>query len=339
WYLKEANSVCPGCANGCNTRIHFNLDRRYKIEGRRVLRLKPRFNEQVNKWWLCDEGRYHYKWIDQDRIETPLMREPKDGGQEGPPPNNELKAPGWDTVLAKIVENIKLTIDLYGPDSIGVIASPQMTNEELYIVRKIFSEQLKVSLIRYHIPPKPEASEDSFLIKKDKNPNTRGAQLILDSQKDLPVRDVLEAAKNGKLKLLFVFHTDLVDRFGADIVREALHQVNAVIFHGTNKSAMLDFATHVLAAATYAEIEGTFTNFQGRVQRIFPAFAPLAESRATLRILRDLSQQLGIATPADATIVFEELRAHLPAFAEVDYASLGLSGKLVSQPASAAANP
>jgi len=73
WYLKEGLSVCPGCSNGCNIRIHYTLDRPYKAQGRRVMRLKPRFNENVNKWWMCDEGRYNFRRIDVDRIEEPAL--------------------------------------------------------------------------------------------------------------------------------------------------------------------------------------------------------------------------------------------------------------------------
>src|SRR5215831_8898017 len=73
WYLKETQSICPGCSTGCNTRINWNTTRTYKTEGRRILRLKPRYNEAVNKYWMCDEGRYNYKWLEQDRIKTPLI--------------------------------------------------------------------------------------------------------------------------------------------------------------------------------------------------------------------------------------------------------------------------
>ena len=328
WYLKEASSVCPGCSMGCNIRIQYNLDRRYKTGGRRIMRLKPRFNEHVNRYWICDEGRYNYKWIDLDRIENPMVHEPAG-----------LKPVEWDFLIRKIVEQIKLTLELYGPDSMGVIVSPQMTNEELYLVRKIFVEHLKVPLVRFHIPPKKNASEDNFLIKKDKNPNTRGAELILHEQKGLAVESILELARNGKLKLLYIFHSNLMEYFNPDSIREAMNQVNTIVFHGSNQSQALDSATYVVAAATYAEKEGTFTNFQGRVQRILPAVPPLGQSRSTLEILRDLGKELGveIASPG-ASQIFDELRTQISAFAGLDYGSIGLMGKLIQEPSAAAAD-
>ncbi len=321
WYLKDSFSVCPGCSTGCNIRIQYNLTRSYKIPGRRVLRLKPRFNEQVNRYWMCDEGRYNYKWIDADRIEEPLVHQ-EDG----------WKPVGWGEILKHLAEQIKQTMEQHGPASVGIIPSPQMTNEELYLVRKIFYDHLKIPLLHFSIPSKPNATQDNFLIKKDKNPNTLGAELILPEQKGLPVEAVLEAAKAGMLKLLYIFHSNLVEEFGQPRVGEALDQVDTVVYHGTNRSAILDFSTFVVPAATYAEKDGTFTNFQGRVQRIFPALSPLAESRPTLEILRDLGTALGVGIPSAASAeVFRELGSKIPAFGEMNYDTIGLSGQLIKQ--------
>lgn len=321
WYLKESFSVCPGCSTGCNIRIQYNLTRSYKIPGRRVLRLKPRFNEQVNRYWMCDEGRYNYKWIDLDRIEKPLVHQ-EDG----------LKPVAWSEILLHVVQQIKQTIEQHGFASVGVIPSPQMTNEELYLVRKIFFDHLKVPLLPFSVPPKLNATQDNFLIKKDKNPNTLGAELILSEQKGLPVQTVLEMAKAGRLKLLYIFHSNLVEEYGVNRVNEALDAVDTVIYHGTNQSPIVDFSTFVMAAATYAEKEGTFTNFQGRVQRIFPAVPPLAESKPTLEILRDLGTALGVVIPsAAAQEVFRELSSKIPAFREMDYDTIGLSGQMIKQ--------
>lgn len=319
WYLKDSFSVCPGCANGCNMRIHYNTDRTYKTDGRRIQRLKPRFNEFINKYWMCDEGRYHYKWIDIDRIDQPMVQE-----QAG------MKQMEWPTMISLVAENLKRTIELNGPESIGIIASPQMTNEELYLTRKIFYEHLKIPSLHFHIPPHPDATEDNFLIKKDKNPNTRGAELIFKEKKGLSVEAILDLASSGQLKCLYVFHTNLIEHFGLEKVREALNRVETVIFQGTNKTEFLQFASYVLSAATYAEKEGTFTNFQGRVQRIFPAVAPLGPSRPSLEILRDLGRALGVEIPsANAAVVFNELSLQIPEFSGLDYGTIGLTGRLI----------
>ena len=106
--------------------------------------------------------------------------------------------------------------------------------------------------------------------------------------------------------------------------------MDTVVYLGTNQNETAEMATHVLAAATYAEKDGTFTNFQGRVQRIFPAFDPLKQSRPTLEILRELGKLLGVEIPSSqASAVFNELRSQIIAFSKMDYGSIGLHGQLV----------
>jgi NADH-quinone oxidoreductase subunit G len=321
WYLKEQFSVCPSCSNGCNIRINYNMDRRYKVQGRRVMRLKPRFNENVNKWWMCDEGRYNYRWIDVERIEEPTVRE-----EQGRLPID------WKTSISMVANEIKKAVAEHGPTSVGIIASPWMTNEELYLTRKVFVEGLQIPLLHYYIPPPASATEDNFLIKKDKNPNSKGADLILSEHRGFPVEAVLEVAKAGRLKVLYIFHTDLVKHFGMELVRDAFAAVETVIYQGTNENETMKMAKYVLPMAAYAEIEGTFTNYQGRVQRIFPAVPPLWESRPALEILRDLGKELGLEIgSAGAADVFRELASVNSAFAGIDYNTIGLSGRLVSE--------
>ena len=327
WYLKESLSVCPGCSTGCNIRIHYNLDRRYKTEGKRIQRLKPRFNEHVNKYWMCDEGRYNYHRLNDNRIEDPMVR---DG--EG------FKPTDWDTAINSTAGALRTTLDAHGPESIGVIASPQMTNEDLFWARKLFYEHLKVPLVPFYIPPRPDATSDHFLLKKDKNPNTAGAELILSEMKGIPVKSLLDVIREGKIKVLFVFHTNLKEWFGPDGVDLLLKQVETVIYHGTNRNAIMESSSIVLPAAAYAEKAGTFTNFQGRVQRIFAAVLPIKNARTTLEILRDIAKPLGLDLPVpEPSKVFETLAGEQTAFRGMTYGNVGLSGRVVNSPDSAVA--
>jgi predicted molibdopterin-dependent oxidoreductase YjgC len=142
----------------------------------------------------------------------------------------------------------------------------------------------------------------------------------------------MELARDGRLKFLYILHTDIASIFKEEAVRDALSKVETVIYHGTNLNNTIPSATHVLPAATYAEKDGTFTNFQGRVQRIFPAVAPLGQSRTTLEILRDLGRKLGTdVKSAQASEVFLELASKIKSFAGLTYGTIGLSGRLVNE--------
>ena len=163
WYLDTAKSVCNGCARGCNIEVHTNKHRTHHNEGRRVARLKPRFNADVNKWWICDAGRYGFTWIDdKSRLVQPLHR----AGSQG----TEVS---WDRALPEVVTTLGRT----PPEEIGILASPQMSNEDLFVVRRL-AEGLGVKNLDFRVPPRVPGDEDDFLIRADKNPNSRGAELI-----------------------------------------------------------------------------------------------------------------------------------------------------------------
>src|SRR2546423_6368886 len=84
WELDKTASICTGCSQGCN----ITLATRDEV----VVRVRPRPNLDVNRYFMCDHGRMHYRWMNRgDRIEAPLLR--RDG---------ELKAVDWDEALDRV---------------------------------------------------------------------------------------------------------------------------------------------------------------------------------------------------------------------------------------------
>jgi NADH dehydrogenase/NADH:ubiquinone oxidoreductase subunit G len=69
WFLRSAPSVCNGCATGCNTWVD------YDPRTQQVYRLRPRDNEAVNKFWMCDSGMMSYKQFHGDRVLTGRVRQ------------------------------------------------------------------------------------------------------------------------------------------------------------------------------------------------------------------------------------------------------------------------
>src|SRR6195952_4470105 len=67
WELDRAASICPNCSQGCNSIL--------EVRDNVVVRMRPRSNEDVNRFFLCDEGRLDYRWMNRgDRVEAPLVR-------------------------------------------------------------------------------------------------------------------------------------------------------------------------------------------------------------------------------------------------------------------------
>jgi len=300
WYLSETPSVCPGCSTGCNITIHHNDKRVYKAEGHRVSRLKPRYNASVNEWWMCDEGRYGFTFIDAPtRIESPLKKQ-----------ENGFAAIAWTQAVAEISEKLNKIISTYGAESIGVILSPQMTNEDLFAA-KCYFEQLGVQNIDFELVPIEKGYEDDFLIRSDKNPNTQGAKNIGLSAGDNSrngVKKMLKLAKDKKLKALYVCHHDLEKGFSKEEVEGALKSLDLLIFHGSNETSTSLMADYCLPAATFAEKDGTFTNYNNFVQRINKAVEPLGESKPDWMIFRKLAKELGNGLPFfEAEDVFNQM--------------------------------
>ncbi|HEV8676428.1 MAG TPA: molybdopterin-dependent oxidoreductase [Methylomirabilota bacterium] len=318
WYLDRGKSVCPGCARGCNTEVHTNTRRLHQSRGRRVARLKPRFNQEVNRWWLCDEGRYGFHDLDAPtRLLVPQRRTA--GGQE---------PAAWPEAVRALADRVRAA----GPDRVGVLLSPKLANEDLWLARRLFREVLGVRHLDFRVPPREPGVGDDFLIRADKNPNSRGAELLdLGSAGEEDGGHVLAAAEAGRLSVLWIFGHDLFGSRWPEIeVGAALDRVECVVFQGPNGNPTSERAHFLLPSATYVEREGTFTNFEGRVQRFWKAVEPLGEARADWEILADVARALGQDwRPARAEALFRELAAAVPVFGGLTYRELRDRGALV----------
>src|SRR3954447_7070806 len=68
------DTICTLCAKGCNTTAWLKAKPEW-ARGARLIRFTPRFNPEVNDYWMCDIGRFDYHWIEgEDRIQRPLVR-------------------------------------------------------------------------------------------------------------------------------------------------------------------------------------------------------------------------------------------------------------------------
>ncbi len=324
WYLSETPSICPGCSTGCNIYVHHNDKRRYKAESARISRLKPRYNADVNEWWMCDAGRYGFTHVDDaTRILTPLQRQ-----------EERVTELSWESCLGSVSAALRTVIEKHGPDAVGAILSPKLTNEALFAGLRLF-KRLSVKDIDFEVPSLHSGNEDDFLIKADKNPNTRGALAVGAGKKAVggrSVKEMLKAATEGKLKALYICQHDLMLGFPAADVKAALAAVDLVIFQGSNENATSKTAHFILPGAAFVEEEGTFTNFAGRVQRIHQAVEPLGEARPAWWIFREMGKALGVSMPYfEAEDVFNALAASVDAFAQLNYGGIGEQGAEIEQ--------
>jgi NADH-quinone oxidoreductase subunit G len=290
WFLEKADTVCAGCSRGCNV-----------VAGARwgkILRLVPRENHAVNKWWMCDDGRMTYKSVAaDDRLGAPMVK--KDG---------KLVEVGWEEALAAAAAGLaKAGKDLFA------LVSPRLTNEELWQTQKLLDA---VGAANRDVRQRA-FKKDDLLRTGDGNPNTAGAKIL-----------GLAPKSAGGSKTSFagaaVFGDDADDVAGA---LEALGKLDFVLFVGTHESETSKRAHVVLPGLTPYEKDGSFVNVTGRVQKILPAVRAPGSAWPDWKILGALRNVIEkTPRPRSAGEVFAEMAATVPEFAGMTHGKLGLHG-------------
>ncbi len=308
WDLDHINSVCPNCSQGCNVEL--------QVRDNLVQRIKPRENLEVNGWWMCDYGRLNYEWINHGhRIDAPLVRD-----------GSGTRAMGWKDALRALLDRAASSAGT----SVKAVVSPKASNEDLGALAALVDELGGGDIVYRSVQAEDEIPLKGYpglARRRELAPNGKGAELIGatrvgDAQGHGGLDEV--AAHDG---IVLVLGDPLEDQ-GADFGAGAA----LYAYIGWRAGSAVEAAHFVLPVALFAEQEGTFTNFQGRVQRFWPALtAPGAVRPAWLvlgALLAERTQTEGPRTAADA---FARLGGRVPAFAGLSYDELGLRGAAVNE--------
>ena len=299
WFLKETKGLCTSCGTGCNVTIGSR-------EGK-VYRLTPRENESVNSHWMCDHGRLHFHYLeDQSRLKQPLLRA---GGEQFPGT--------WIDALNRAAEGLKKV----KPQEIAVVASARMTNEELFVLQRML-EELGVTQVDTVNRP---GQADKFLRNADGNPNTRGAELLGISHGGRKLGSWVGDITAGKIKALLVLGGEDVVKAG--IPESALAKLEILIASGILPNATTRAAHVVLPGAGFAEKSGSMVNVHGRLQRFSRAIAAPGQAREDWMILRDLRETLtGGNSLHSIEDVWKAMAATVPALQGLNWAKIGDQG-------------
>lgn len=313
WFLKGVDTICPGCSTGCNIRADINRERIY--------RLVPRENLEVNDYWMCDDGRHGWGYVhSDDRLLFPLTG----GGEE---PDLVL----WTAALERVAEGFEKVREAYGEGAIAGIASGHLTNEENFLFGRLVKDVLKGTQVALRSKVRSEGDvvfKSGFTIHADKSPNTRGAREVLEGL-GLSVVDASEVWKGireGRIKALYCLGGDPLEAV-SEPEQDALGALVFLVVQDILANDLTRLADVVLPGAAFAEKEGTFTNFAGRVQQIRPAFDPPGDARADWEVLRDVANALdGGFEYASIQEVMGGLAERVRAFEGIDTGAVGAQG-------------
>jgi len=343
WDMSHTDSICPGCARGCNMNIW--------VRNNEILRLTPRENHDVNQYWMCDYGRLNsFAFVNDTstRISSPMMRSIESGHVNGG--EYSLQKSDWDNAISRVISELKN----YKSSEIAFIASPFSTLEDNYALLRFAKEVIESENIAY-IPKTIEGDQDEILIRSDKTPNSKGLEFLGIKPID---KKFINNITSGTFKLVYIIN-DTIARL--EEAEEISRKIEVGIIHASNFNEYNKKATVIMPSSTYAEVNGTFVNFHSRVQRIKPAVATLEEerlpgdfsvsrldkfgaqndswtrgtkfnSRPAWNVISQIAMALGHDFGYETTEdVFDDIAAKVPEFSGLDYEAIGSKGVLLLQ--------
>ncbi len=305
WKLKKTPSICVGCSTGCNVTIEYDKNE--------VFRLKPRDNPDVNKWWMCDQGRLTYKDLNirENRVAYPLGKT-AEGFQEI----------SWENAFSAIREKIS-ELQPTSNEVIGLVDT-HASNEELYLFKKLLKEGFDSDQLFFPDLEWEQPVSDFFinsLITSDKSPNRAGARMLgLKGAKSS--EEVTSKIPTGT-KVLLVFGKPFEDE---NLLSQA-GNIPLVINVAAWQSGWSETADVTLPGRLHSEKDATYTNKAGRVQRVNTAIRAFHKTRPDWMILCGLMELLDVDNKADsAEAVFQELSENEKGFQGLQWESIGSDG-------------
>jgi NADH-quinone oxidoreductase subunit G len=255
WFMNRHLGVCAGCSTGCTIRIDENQDT--------VYRLTPQENPFINKWWMCDEGRYGYK-----HLHTPERQvEPRAFGK-----NIE-----WSHVPGELSKRLEAACT---SGRLAAVVSPNLTVEEAYLLcklaRKLDSEAV-LALGPVPVVGEEESFPGKFTIHAEKCPNRKGVEEVLAYFCDGQIKtfdELLEELPVGKIKAAWVSggypRGDWCDAEAA----EKFTELELLVVQDMFASPLWNVATYQLPGAGFAERAGSYVNYAHRLQSFAWAIRP-----------------------------------------------------------------
>ena len=259
WLLKEVPSISPVDSGGENIYLDHN-------EGQ-VWRVKPRYNAEVNTWWISDDTRYSYKIInDPKRLKTAMKL------QYGAQVETTFGV-ALDAAKAGLVDVVKTN----GAGSIYAVLSPMMACEEAYLLGKAIRTLDAQAVLA--LGPVPSTGQNdvfknsingkqTFVIQAEKVPNAAGIRRVLEMLGG-PQAGFTDLAGNTKLKGGWIVGGYLSDWAGNLPLPKGFKVCQDIL-----QNKLTATADVVLPAAVWAEKDGTWENHAGKLQSFEAAISP-----------------------------------------------------------------
>jgi NADH-quinone oxidoreductase subunit G len=291
------DTICTQCAKGCNVTAWLKAKPEW-AKGSQLIRFTPRFNPDVNSYWMCDIGRFEYHWIEgDDRLRRPLERV------------DQLQQPlPWHELYSKLRERLAAA-GRSNPEGVRFLVSAHASHEELFLFRRLTEELVgdngpKGIDVSWRYQPKQQPEGTKFKVPAVDAPNVNGARLfglvggnVGDEVGPWDPSALHEAVEAGRVSALYVFDPGPEGSLGdtAWIVEARKSgKLPLLVVQGVLLTELARAADFVLPGASYVEKEASYTNGQGRLQGASRAIAPPGDAMEDWQILVNLGLALGV---------------------------------------------
>ncbi len=285
WYLRSHGSICVECATGCALWVDENQDR--------IWRIRPRENPFVNKWWICNDGRYAYPYIHSpQRLTTAARRSPD----------------GWRPLNAKTLLQ-ELSAFLQEKERWVAVLSPFLTVEEAYLLARVIRQaDPRAPLVLGYVPRtgRDETFPGGFTIAAEKCPNRRGVEEVIGyfARDVRPIDELPQVIHRHGAEALWITGGC---RHGWEPIPwlEEIRELKLpVVLQDIFPSPLSESSEFIIPGATFAEKPGSYVNRHHRLQMVRAAIRPPKGVLPEGKLLWQLEGREG---PYDPAAVLQEL--------------------------------
>ena len=302
WDNPEAvDTICTLCEKGCSTTAWLKAKPEW-AKGARLARMTPRFNPEVNGYWMCDIGRFDYHWIEGDRrLEQPLVA--------GAPAS-------WSQALARLSEGV---VGAGGPSALRFLISAHASLEELSVLGRLggaFNLPGESVAISWRTSVKSQPANTKFKVPRVDAPNVRGARDLgfpvnATAAGDADLTSFRAEVEAGRVPALYVFDPGPDGSIGDVswvIAAKKSGRLPLLIVQGVLLTELAKAADVVLPGASWIEKDAIYVNQDGRLQASARAMSSPGEAQEDWKILTDVGLALGAAVAYQSSA---EVRAEL----------------------------
>jgi NADH-quinone oxidoreductase subunit G len=289
------DTICTLCSRGCNTSAWLKAKPEW-AKGSQLIRMTPRFNSDVNSYWMCDIGRFDYHWVEGDtRLRRPLLRR-----------GDTLEPAGWHDVEPRLRDAVQAAASTDAA-SVRFLVSAHASTEELFVLKHVIegllgADGLNAASISWRRTEKRQPADTKFKVPPTDAPNVNGARdlgyRVGKGNDGLPdLAELRTAVESGRVKALYVIDPGPDGSIGdVSWVAEARRagKLPLLVVQGVVMTDVAGAADFVLPGAAYVEKDAIYTNDQGHVQGAAGAIVPPGEAREDWQILANFGALFGL---------------------------------------------